>query len=63
MRSRKRGERNWEGLTGDYELHIPPPTTLEQLDDPERTKTGIIMICGREYLRAADGRLEPVDHD
>jgi len=56
---RSRGERNWEEVVGDYEVHTPTPIhALEHTeisdDDP------IIWINDEPYVRAADGKLEPL---
>jgi hypothetical protein len=59
---RKRGERNWEDMTGDYELHVPIKTIIPS-DDLEHTnkESGLVWIHGVPYIRAIDGKLEPVD--
>jgi hypothetical protein len=59
---RKRGERNWDDQTGDYELHVP--TSVIPSDDLEQTMNEhqrIIWVHGTPYIRAADGKLDPID--
>jgi len=56
---RKRGERNWEEVTGDYGLHEPVMPT----DDLEHTAIKhqeITWVHGVPYIRALDGALEPL---
>jgi len=60
---RQRGERNWEEVYGDYELHLPSPGTFKHMKDDVRRINNIVMICGYEFILAADGKLEPVERD
>lgn len=59
---RKSGERNWEDEAEEYDLHIP--TSVIPSDDLEHTKqeqSGLVWVHGVPYIRALDGKLEPLD--
>lgn len=57
---RKISEKNWGMVDATHQLHTPPNVTLGQLPKATRQETGIVMICGHEFLIATDGQLEPV---
>ena len=57
----KRGERNWEEVTGDYQLHTPKPVIPSDDLEHNKKEPGIIWVYGTPYIRAIDGILEPID--
>ncbi|MCA9367898.1 hypothetical protein KC887_06595 [Candidatus Kaiserbacteria bacterium] len=63
MTKRRRGERNWEEPAGDgAEFHHPKGLcrALEQAAKTARPGE-VVMVCGKQYILAVDGKLEPVD--
>jgi hypothetical protein len=61
MKKRKRGERNWEDSDDAYEFH-PPILDNDALEHRVPSEPGTIFyVHGRPYIKAADGKCEPLD--